>query len=111
MDGKTYHRRWRAENPGRNAEHCRRWRLANPGYKPSNNLELKAKKRQWRRANPEKVKAHNALNHSIERGETKRLPCETCGNVRSHAHHEDYLKPLEVTWLCYFHHKQKHTKP
>lgn len=36
-------------------------------------------------------------------------PCEVCGSVeRVHAHHKDYSKPLEVTWLCPFHHKQAH---
>jgi hypothetical protein len=35
-------------------------------------------------------------------------PCERCGNPKVHAHHEDYSKPLEVTWLCHKHHFMRH---
>ena len=27
-------------------------------------------------------------------------PCERCGAKADHKHHDDYDKPLEVTWLC-----------
>ena len=27
-------------------------------------------------------------------------PCQRCGDPKSLAHHEDYSRPLEVTWLC-----------
>ena len=45
------------------------------------------------------------------RGDIKRRPCEWCG-TESHlvAHHEDYSKPLEVTWLCKAHHFQRHAQ-
>jgi hypothetical protein len=34
-------------------------------------------------------------------------PIETCfGHIQ--AHHKDYSKPLEVTWLCKYHHKKIH---
>jgi hypothetical protein len=45
---------------------------------------------------------------AIRRGELVRQPCEVCGNPRSHAHHDDYSKPLEVRWLCAGHHKRWH---
>jgi len=48
----------------------------------------KAKKARW------------DLNHAIERGDIKRLPCENCGMEPAEGHHVDYNKPLEVTWLC-----------
>jgi hypothetical protein len=35
-------------------------------------------------------------------------PCEVCGAERTHAHHDDYNKPLEVRWLCPMHHKEWH---
>lgn len=27
-------------------------------------------------------------------------PCETCGGVATDRHHDNYNKPLEITWLC-----------
>jgi hypothetical protein len=32
-----------------------------------------------------------------------------CGNAATHAHHDDYSKPLEVRWLCRAHHSEHHT--
>lgn len=40
----------------------------------------------------------------------KKLPCVKCGNIKSQAHHEDYSKPLKVTWLCAIHHTELHRK-
>lgn len=34
-------------------------------------------------------------------------PCERCGG-EAIAHHDDYDKPLDVTWLCWSHHKTRH---
>jgi len=39
-----------------------------------------------------------------------RRPCTVCGAMKSEAHHEDYSKPLEVTWLCRTCHKAEHRK-
>lgn len=38
-------------------------------------------------------------------------PCAVCGyDGYVEAHHEDYGKPREVTWLCYQHHNSIHGK-
>jgi hypothetical protein len=63
--------------------------------------------REWRKRNPEKYKAQNAVNNAIARGKLKRKPCKICGE-KAQAHHEDYSKPLEVTWLCQIHHAELH---
>lgn len=32
--------------------------------------------------------------------------CEICPEVKIEAHHSDYSKPLEVRWLCRYHHNK-----
>ena len=41
-------------------------------------------------------------------GNIKKLPCEICGNKKTHAHHCDYNYPLNVKWLCEKHHIEWH---
>ena len=62
------------------------------------------------KTNPLKTKARRDVNHAICRQKLNRLPCEVCGNKNSHAHHEDYSKPLEIRWLCQKHHSEVHRK-
>ena len=37
-----------------------------------------------------------------------RSPCIICGDINTHRHHPDPLKPLEVIMLCPLHHKKEH---
>jgi hypothetical protein len=57
---------------------------------------------EWRKNNPEKYKAHNAVNNALRDGKiTKPSACEICGNERPlHGHHYDYALPLDVIWIC-----------
>lgn len=64
--------------------------------------------KKWRARNPEKVKAHWTINNAIRYGKIVRQPCINCGNTKSHAHHSDYSKPLDVIWLCHNCHWQIH---
>lgn len=57
---------------------------------------------------PKKYQAHCAVNNAIRDGRLQRQSCERCGSLRTHGHHEDYSKPLEVMWLCPTHHKERH---
>jgi hypothetical protein len=37
--------------------------------------------------------------------------CSGCGKEKKlTAHHHDYMKPLDVEWLCYLCHAQRHRK-
>lgn len=63
---------------------------------------------KWRRDHPQKVAAHQRVARAIKQGKVLRLPCERCGSDKTQAHHEDYTKPLEVSWLCAFHHGERH---
>jgi hypothetical protein len=55
-------------------------------------------------------KARRRVRSEIERGRLFRLPCEVCRAQPTHAHHDDYSKPLEVRWLCPAHHREHHAK-
>lgn len=76
--------------------------------------ERKAKaleyQRKRREANPLKYKACSAVSNAVRDGRLKKQPCKICGAPKSQAHHEDYGKPLDVTWLCRAHHLELHGK-
>lgn len=51
------------------------------------------------------------------RDETRRLirkglliqkPCEVCGLEDSQSHHDDYQDPINIRWLCSWHHAEHH---
>ena len=58
----------------------------------------------WRRRHPERVAAHNAVARAVRSGLLVKKPCEECGDIRVHAHHDDYTKKLDIRWLCAKHH-------
>jgi hypothetical protein len=57
---------------------------------------------------PSMGKAHSAVSYAIRTKKLTRQPCEVCGRTDSHAHHDDYSKPLDVRWLCPPHHREVH---
>jgi len=57
-----------------------------------------------------KRSAQNIMALAIQRGKLNRKSCEVCGDANTDGHHRDYLKPLEVVWLCRKHHKAEHKK-
>ena len=69
-------------------------------------------KKVYREKNPNKYSAHILVDNCIRDGKLERkLLCETCNSdFRVVAHHNDYLKPLDVTWLCEVCHKAWHIK-
>lgn len=67
--------------------------------------------RKYRKENPEKYKAHTALNNAIQGGHIQKWPVcalPECEETRVVGHHPDYNFPLDVVWLCQGHHKQAH---
>ena len=54
--------------------------------------------------------AHQAVHYAIKKGTLVKQPCSVCGSLKSEAHHEDYSKPLDVTWLCHKHHMHLHAR-
>lgn len=76
----------------------------------NNPQKLAERQKKWREENPNKYKAHGKVAYEVRKGNLTPKPCEKCGEEESVAHHDDYSKPLDVTWLCDFHHKQWHKK-
>ena len=66
--------------------------------------------KSWRAEYPNKYKAHNMVNNQKRANNLFESPCEICNSTDVVAHHDDYLKPLNVRWLCQAHHKQWHVK-
>ena len=64
----------------------------------------------WKKKNPEKVRAHKYVHDAIERGRLQRPDvCEDCGKTGGiQAHHPDYNKPKEIRWLCHACHRSAH---
>jgi hypothetical protein len=64
--------------------------------------------RTYRERNPEKYAARKVYRNALKRGDLVQAPCEVCGNSKSHGHHDDYSRPLDVRWLCHTHHIAHH---
>jgi hypothetical protein len=98
------------------AAYCREYRRSHRGainasnraYRKENPAATREGLRKWREKNQHKHRAHWTVSAAIASGKLKRLACEVCGSENSHAHHEDYAKPLEVRWLCPLHHSKVH---
>lgn len=118
-------RRWRAAHLEQSKAIKRRWGEAHPNYQrewQQKNPEygvlyrhlypqtFRECEKNWRLANPEKVRAHQILRLAIRSGKLTRQPCQVCCATPSDGHHEDYARPLEVTWLCRLHHKETHRR-
>ena len=66
-----------------------------------------------RRTLQQKQRARRAVAKAVQEGSIHRADvCEHqgCGRDATEAHHDDYSKPLDVTWLCMLHHREQHRK-
>lgn len=61
----------------------------------------------------DKIKCQQEVRQAIKSGVLHRpSKCSKCGiEGKVQGHHEDYSKPLEVTWLCIKCHRNLHKKP
>lgn len=108
-----YYREYNGNNPEKSRKKSQK-------YYSENSEKIKESKRVDRLENPEKGKdrivsiekreARNTVNNAIRAGKLTRKPCEVCGEVKSAAHHDDYMFPLRVKWLCSKHHGLVHRK-
>lgn len=76
-------------------------------YRSNNRDIVKKKNDKYSKANAAKIKAHRILNNSVNSLKIDKKPCIIC-KQKAVAHHDDYTKPLDVTWLCEIHHRAWH---
>lgn len=73
------------------------------------NRQDKKYRDRYKEKYPNKYKAHNIVSNAIRDGKLFKESCEVCGSEDNiHAHHDDYLKPLNIRWLCAACHSQWH---
>lgn len=63
---------------------------------------------RYRAVNRVKTKAHELVRAALRKGLLTKKPCSCCNNLMTVAHHNDYARPLEVTWFCESCHKKWH---
>jgi ribosomal protein S27AE len=71
---------------------------------------MRRKTKRFRKKHPEKYAAYVAVQTAVRNGILIAMPCEKCGSTPTHAHHDDYSKPLDVRWLCAVCHVDEHIK-
>ncbi len=88
-------RAYRAANPDARLAAKRRHGRAHPE-------QVAARSASYRRDQPEKARAQDAVKKALRRGDLVRPDsCQFCEAVCVPvAHHHDYAKRLEVYWLC-----------
>lgn len=113
----AYIKKWRAEHADKVREYGRisdqRRRKAKIAYwkkwAKENRDKIVANRMKWKAKHQSRAK----LKYEISMGRIKRLPCQKCGKVKSHAHHyKGYLGKnwKKVMWLCRKHHMEFHRK-
>jgi len=65
---------------------------------------------RWRKRHPEAYAAHILLASAVRNGTVTKGSCVECGEAKTHGHHDDYTKPLDVVWVCSKHHRYLHAK-
>lgn len=70
---------------------------------------------KWRKTHPLtpeqrfKLNVRSKTKMRIRRGLLIKQPCEVCHiTEKVEAHHKDYNKPYDITWLCFKHHRELH---
>lgn len=75
---------------------------------PARKAKVKVYRLNMRRRNPEKANARQKTKRAVESGKLVPQPCVRCQGLKVQAHHTDYSKPLEVTWMCFSCHRADH---
>lgn len=99
--------RMRGQDPKRKSDNRRRY-FERISTKSGRKREW-ARTKEWKERNHVKRAVHIVTGNAIKYGRLVKGPCAKCGIRKDiHAHHEDYTKPMEVTWLCRGCHGKRH---
>ena len=123
-DRAEYYAKWRRENAQHKKEIDHQYYLKNKekslrqskGWKKENperhKENKKAEVKRYRERYPEKCKARHDLYHAVTSGRIIRPDhCEFCfKECKPEGHHADYLRPLDVDWLCSVCHREVHKR-
>lgn len=99
---------WRFQNQPQVKQRHKRYQST-----PEGRDAMRKARELWMSANPEKRAAHVLLGNAVRDGRVEKPKfCTRCGEFypsrKIHAHHHDYTKPLDVTWLCVYCHVEEH---
>ena len=75
---------------------------ANQKYRKQNRHRLNEYQKSYVKMNHYKIKCMDLVRNAVSVGYLTRSPyCEICNKpTKTDGHHQDYLKPLSVNWLC-----------
>lgn len=93
---RDYKRAYDERTRERQREQKRAWAARNREH-------LVERTRRERLEQPERSRARNLVQKAVDRGHMEKpSACSACGveGVWIEGHHEDYARPLDVTWLC-----------
>lgn len=81
-------------------------------YQQTRKVECAKLSQEYRQRNPEKCKARSVISVAVKTRELfASIFCEICGlSIKTEAHHPDYSRPLEVSWLCRKCHSKTHNE-
>ena len=81
-------------------------------YRQLNREKINQYQKQYKKRSPEKQRARLKLNYAVKSGRIhKPLYCSSCDRDKYlEAHHTDYSKPFDVTWLCRTCHRELHSR-
>ncbi len=108
---------YKALNRDAIAKSLRAWRKKNPNstnaaylrYRIKNVRQHTARNELFKKNNPLIAVAWRAVERAKRNGQLVAGPCAVCGETsRTQAHHDDYSRPLDVTWLCQQCHSDEH---
>lgn len=109
------YKRWALKNADKRRAINLRYSRTDKGLENSRRCGKSYRERGEFRSDPEWRKltanAQGKLKYAVKTGKIKRQPCNKCGDLKTHGHHHDYSKPLDVIWLCSMHHKEIHHQP